>query len=494
MQEYKAGEVIAGKYRVERLLGEGGFSCVYLATQLGMDRPVALKLMKLPLQAQDDKATHEKLVRRFETEARVISQLSEPSTIVVYDYGETEGGDLYIALEYVRGRSLADELEQRGPLSPDRLAPILIQVARSLREAHVQGIIHRDIKPNNIMIYDHMGERDRVKVLDFGIAKVFASDQQPIDALTRAGMLVGTPSYMAPEFIRGEGVGPQADLYALGLTAYELLVGKQAVSGETPIAVLSRQIDPSSVSLPAELAVPDTLREVIDRMMAKDLSVRFVNAQEVIDALTPLTHKAHSPHTIDETPPVLPTTPAAAHTGQHSAQASQRIVALAVAGAILLVATIIGVGYWHNIQPTTPAAPREKQLKALDGLDKIAAELERSAMDKIATELERSTQDLKPAPVTAADMAPDLAAAPAESAPTLVERVSMGALSGADIRPAATANKKTVAKTARRVDPKGDQKSPPDVQPEAPQEPVEQPKPQEQPRPVKTWIEHIELR
>jgi eukaryotic-like serine/threonine-protein kinase len=477
MQEYPAGSVIAGKFRIERELGEGGFSCVYLATQLGMERPVALKIMKIPAHAQDNQAVHEKLIKRFDIEAKVISQLGEPSTITVYDYGETEGGDLYMALEYVRGRSLAEALAEDGKLAPARVERIVGQVLRSLREAHTMGIVHRDIKPGNIMIYDHMGEQDRVKVLDFGIAKVFDAGQQPMDALTRAGMLIGTPRYMAPELVRGEQVGGGADLYALGLTAYELLVGAQAVGGETPMAVLSRQIEPTSILLPPDPAIPRALREVVDRLMAKSLDARFATAQQALDALAapqpaPVVVRAPEP-TLDPAPAASAPAPASGN----------RIVAAALGGAILLVGAVVGGAVWHNARQLQVAPTPPAKVQALEGLDRIA------------DELERSTKQLKPSDSPAAVVEPaEPAAIEAPDAPAdVVEPPSQE-------EPAQRGVQKGVAKSPRRVEdkegskptperPEPDPARPADPPDAAPDQPVKS-----TPRPVETRIEHIELK
>jgi serine/threonine-protein kinase len=320
-------------------------------------------------------------------------------------------------------------------------------------------------------------------------------------------MLVGTPRYMAPELIRGDSFGPPADLYALGLLAHELITGVHAVTGETPMAVLSRQIEQTSASLPADLALPAGLREVINRLSAKELSQRFESAQQALDALAAARAAAVSAkpaQTLDEAPaPLVAPAPAPTRSGEHAAPGAQRIVAAALAAAILLVAGIVGVGYWSNTRRAAPAAaqltrPAEPPaIKAIEGIDRIA------------DQLERSTGALKAPAAAAVEPAAVAPAAPAEPKPTAAQQLATSGGAGAT-----QGSQKTVAKMARRVedargkkpDPRPDPRTPapangpaepdapaePDV-PASPEAPVE-PEVKQPPRPVETRIEHIELK
>jgi hypothetical protein len=287
------GDILDDKYRLEKELGRGGFSRVYKATQLGMDRPVALKLMTVdvPQRQEDDDDHHdvvEQLITRFEQEAKLISRLKSSATISVYDYGQTREGLFFMALEYVQGRTLAQLKPPELPLPPARLVKLLEQVLVSLREAHALGVIHRDLKPANIMIYDHLDEQDLIKVLDFGIAKIFDNKDgsTPMVDVTRQGVLVGTPRYMAPELINGKEIGPWTDLYALGLICVELLTGQRAIAGKGELELLAWQLGPEQVRLPAELAVPWGLRRLVDKLCEKELEPRYKNAKEVLEDLT----------------------------------------------------------------------------------------------------------------------------------------------------------------------------------------------------------------
>ena len=200
---------IAGRYRIEGKLGDGGMGEVYRAEQTTMARTIALKLLN------DDLAQKPSQVERFKREAQAASQLTHPNTIVVHDFGQCDDGTLFIAMEYLDGMALATVLDEPTRLDPERLVHILAQVCDSLQEAHDQQVVHRDLKPENIFLTTRGDQNDFAKVLDFGIAKLTkAPDGQMVDRLTKAGTLCGTPHYMAPEQIRDETVDWRADIYA----------------------------------------------------------------------------------------------------------------------------------------------------------------------------------------------------------------------------------------------------------------------------------------
>lgn len=281
------GEHFANKYRVENLLGKGGFSRVYRAIQEDLERPVALKILKPPIQTDASAAERQKkldgMAVRFNREAKMMSRLRSPHTITVYDYGRTEDGLLFMAIEYIDGMDLTNLIRSQGAIDPERVFKILKQVLISLHEAHSLGMLHRDIKPQNIMIYDHLGQRDQIKLLDFGIVKLIdeeaMADQRD---LTDDGTLVGTPRYMSPEYIRGSRIGPPSDLYSLGLVIYELLVGEQAIMAESSIQIIGKQLEPHSFFLPALLEVSPEFRRIVNRMLHKDPTQRYQSAEEVI--------------------------------------------------------------------------------------------------------------------------------------------------------------------------------------------------------------------
>lgn len=291
------GDIFEGKYRIDSVLGVGGFAHVYRATQLDLGRPVALKVLKpfAPPRSGDAEAAEDVWIKRFRREAQLVAQLRDPHTITMYEYGQADSGMSYMAFEFVSGKSLDVVLKESGPLSAKRVATILAQALESLAEAHEYGVLHRDIKPANILVYEHLGKTDRVKVLDFGIAKPLADETDLTSSdLTQAGMIVGTPSYMAPEQLTGEGIGPASDIYSMGLVAFELLTGGKAAAGPTTMTIISKQLSPEIFKVPADLDVPAGLRSIINCMLAKNLQTRFKTAGEVVallekwDSETPL--------------------------------------------------------------------------------------------------------------------------------------------------------------------------------------------------------------
>lgn len=278
----EAGDVIDGTYEIRSVLGTGGFGAVYLARQINMDRDVALKL----LVASGPK--FEEMVKRFRREVMAIRNLTHPNTIRVYDFRDNPEGLLYYTMEALKGRTLKEEVGEEGPFSPRRMKRVLRQVLKSLSEAHSHGLVHRDLKPANIMIVDMHGETDFVKVLDFGIAKMMADqgdENDPNgDQLTSAGILVGTLRYMAPEQISAEYLGPQTDLYALGLIAVEMLSGMNVFAGTGRWDVLRQQI--SDEPVPVARAIRESsLGPVIMKCLEKRYQNRFASADEVLRAL-----------------------------------------------------------------------------------------------------------------------------------------------------------------------------------------------------------------
>lgn len=234
------GAVLAGKYEILKKIGEGGMGSVYIANQKPFDRRVAVKVLLSKL-AEDEIA-----VKRFEQEARAISRMQHPNTVTVYDFGrvEDDGGDrgerLYIVMEYLKGSTLTQVLRKEGALPGPRASRIMRQVCASLADAHGAGIIHRDLKPDNIFLCELGGEKDWVKVLDFGVAKL--ADSEVAGTLTQTGMIFGTPKYMSPEQAEGKPIDYRADIYALGVVLYELLTGKPPFVADTPVGLLLKHI------------------------------------------------------------------------------------------------------------------------------------------------------------------------------------------------------------------------------------------------------------
>ncbi|WP_158542762.1 serine/threonine-protein kinase [Lujinxingia litoralis] len=251
-QVFVAGDVIAGRYRIEEELGRGAYGVVFRAIQLGIGRAVALKTL-LPGVGEE---TQER--QRFEREALLISRLNHPNIITLFDYGEHEGVR-FMVMEYVEGQSLGELIRERGRLSPPAARRIIDQMLDALHVAHARGVVHRDLKPENIRIVagesmDGAGV-EVVKILDFGIAKIVqpvAEVPSLLDRLTESGKAMGTPQYMSPENITGDPVTHKADLYAVGLILYEMLVGQAAFAGKTPREVMVSHVRDDAPVLPDE--------------------------------------------------------------------------------------------------------------------------------------------------------------------------------------------------------------------------------------------------
>ena len=274
-----------GKYRIVKQLGEGGMGCVYLAEQqLGSGtRKVALKTLHKHL-------SHDPQIKaRFNREAGTVAALEHPNTIQVYDFGEMEDGTLYLVMEFVQGRSVADILEKDGPMPPARVANILRQVCGSLAEAHGHGIVHRDLKPDNVVLCERAGQKDWVEVLDFGIAKR-SSEHDPNEAkLTQQGMVLGTPPYMSPEQFTGQPVDLRSDIYALGVMTYEMLVGKYPFEANTAWEWASKHMTEAPRPIETQALgqhVPAKMRDAIKRALEKNKDDRFSSVTEFFEAMT----------------------------------------------------------------------------------------------------------------------------------------------------------------------------------------------------------------
>ena len=272
------GDILEGRYRLNELLGEGGFGAVYKATQLNIDREVAIKLVLPQLVAMENG------LERFEREAKVAKRLEHPNTVRMYDYGHTPDGVPYIAWELLRGKELGEALKTEGPMSPERVVRIISQSLKALMEAHSMGIVHRDIKPANIFLSTFSGEEDYVKVLDFGIAKALdATEDAGGKNLTMAGQIIGTPAYMSPEQVKGENVGPPSDLYSLGLLMVEMLTGS-VLYGGTGLAICAAHLSPNPTPLPPEVQM-SPLGPIIARATDKNPDTRYGSAEEMLNDL-----------------------------------------------------------------------------------------------------------------------------------------------------------------------------------------------------------------
>jgi len=261
------GREIAGRYRILAKLGEGGMGAVYRAEQISLKRTVAVKLLR------PEVLGNQMLLRRFNVEAEAVAKLNHPNTVNIYDFGQDTDGTLFIAMELIEGRSLRAVIHGEAPLLPRRALAIAAQLARSLADAHAHSIVHRDLKPDNVMLQDRGRERDIVRVLDFGIAKLRDDTRATQNAMTQQGDMLGTPQYMAPEQIRAETIDGRTDIYALGCMLYVMVTGRLPHEAQTILALLSKHLlehpVPPSQRRP-ELKLPVELDRLILGAMAKD--------------------------------------------------------------------------------------------------------------------------------------------------------------------------------------------------------------------------------
>jgi serine/threonine protein kinase len=273
------GQVIGGRYHITRVIAEGGMGVVYAAEQkMGTHvREVAVKTL-LP-ELSRDKTT----VARFYRECGTVSQLEHPNTIRVYDFGEAPDGSLFIAMEYVRGEPLGAAIERGGALPVARALHILDQIGGALHEAHELGIVHRDLKPDNIILTERAGERDFVKLLDFGIAARANAGSTHETRLTQQGMVLGTPPYMSPEQFSGGVLNRQSDVYSLGVIAYEMLSGRLPFEAETPWQWAHQHMAVPPPALNPEL--PVHVCAAVTRALAKRPEERPASARDFVRQL-----------------------------------------------------------------------------------------------------------------------------------------------------------------------------------------------------------------
>ncbi|MDT4896625.1 MAG: hypothetical protein QOH25_1702 [Acidobacteriota bacterium] len=330
-------QIIAGRFRIECEIGTGGMGTVYRATHLGLERPVAVKIIKPEFASDPDVAD------RFMREARTMAKLRHPHAAMIFDAGNLPDGRHFIIMEFVEGHTLSEILEREGPFTPERAVRIASDICDVLTEAHNLGIVHRDLKPSNIML----NERG-VCVLDFGVAKVLATsvDATHTHATTGSGVIVGTPRYMSPEQCLGQRIGARSDLYSLGVLLYEMLTGRPPFTDPLASAVLVKQATAAPPPLPKlRPDVPRALVVAVHTLLAKRPDDRPPNARAAQKLLEKSV--ARPPRDMSDTQP-FSSTLAAVNTGRSTFyRAVTPLALIAVLGLTFLA--------WGRGAQTSPA-------------------------------------------------------------------------------------------------------------------------------------------
>jgi eukaryotic-like serine/threonine-protein kinase len=260
---------VDGRYVLSRPVGGGAMAEVFLAHDGVLDRDVALKILR------NQYANDGEFVERFRREARSAASLSHPNIVPVYDRGDTEDGSSYIAMEYVPGGTLKERLDERGPIEPDRALAATAQVAEALGAAHAKGVIHRDIKPQNILLT----ETGHLKVADFGIARAASAA-----TISATNAVFGTAGYLSPEQALGEPATPKSDLYSLGVVLYEMLTGAVPYRADNPVAVCMKHVtEPLRPPRKLDPTIPSAVDALVVKMLAKDPADRPASASELLD-------------------------------------------------------------------------------------------------------------------------------------------------------------------------------------------------------------------
>ena len=269
------GVVVAERYRIKEPIGRGGMGVVYRVEHARIGKLMALKLLTGELTRDPQQ------VARFKREAQLVSRLSHPNTVQVFDFGASDGL-VYLAMEYLKGEDLGHLIRRVGPLGVERTLKIVIQICSSLNEAHEKGMVHRDLKPENIIVMQGAEEEDLIKVLDFGLAKLREGGE--LSEVTSRGAIVGTPYYMSPEQIRGDDVGPESDVYSLGALTYACLTGTVVFDANTPMGVLTKHLmdlpESPSQRFP-ELKIPGSVSKVVLATLEKDCKRRLPSVAEL---------------------------------------------------------------------------------------------------------------------------------------------------------------------------------------------------------------------
>ena len=372
------GEVISGRYELEQLVGSGGMSNVFRAHDRLLERTVALKILHEQFTRDED------YVERFRREARAVAQLAHPNIVTVIDRGEQDGRQ-YIVFEYIDGENLK-ELTSHGPLDPHDAIRLTLQVARALAFAHDRGVVHRDVKPQNVLLNDD----GQAKVTDFGIARSL-----DVHGVTQTGTVLGTSDYIAPEQARGQKVDPKTDIYSLGAVLYELLAGDVPYKGDNFVAVAMRHVnEPPPSVLDRRPDCPLRLDLAIQRAMAKDPEERFASMDEFIDELEACLAELDG-RSDDGATMIVPPQPV--RRAQQRPRRKVRVPWLPILLVLLAALLVAGGAYLllHDGNPVQPAPAAESsgpvQLQGLTAYDPEGDGSEHGEVAHLATDHDPAT-------------------------------------------------------------------------------------------------------
>lgn len=270
------GTTVAGRYEIERVIARGGMAVVYLAKHIPLQRKIALKILRPPADAEDP----ESFEHRFKLEAQTLAQLDHPNIVTLHDYGETDDGRFYLAMEYVGGPRISQIL-RKGPMTAQRALSITEQICQAIAYSHRKNIVHRDLKPSNLLIRTNEDGSEQVKVVDFGLVKLLSTDQ----SITRAGLIVGSPHCMAPEQVRGQEVDTRTDIYAIGVMLFRGVTGQYPIHGSNPSATMIAHINdavPPMATVMPDLLLPQGFERMVRRCLEKDASKRYPSAEALL--------------------------------------------------------------------------------------------------------------------------------------------------------------------------------------------------------------------
>jgi serine/threonine-protein kinase len=362
-QDPNLGRVLAEKFRIEALIGEGGMGSVYRGVQLSIGRPVAIKLIAGAV------ASHPECIKRFRREAEAMALLTHPNTVRLYDFG-AERGELYMVMELLEGEDLADCLARKGALAPREAIDILRQVLAALSEAHALGIVHRDLKPANVFLSRVPDGQVFAKVMDFGIAGIQQDTGRT--KLTLAGSVLGTPAYMAPEQAQGNPVDARSDLYSLGILLFEMLTGNTPFVADSVVHLLLAQVSqapPRLAALRPELPLVQALQALLDQLLEKAPDERPASAAAALALLEPLARQLDQLDSLVLAPTLAAQAPVHAEPAPVPAARTPVVQAIArpwrgrdmrIAGLVsLAMAVVCVVALWpeQGPQPGAASAP-----------------------------------------------------------------------------------------------------------------------------------------